>query len=129
MKNASVFRMLCKLVLVLGLVVASVKAQPVTKVVDHGPDGEKLTFVVLGDGYAAGDQAECAKTSSDWLSMGCSDAASIRKCQCIQCLSCGLGVERLWGQHVDGFAGYSAESNRPRAPAIQVNPASVDEYA
>ncbi|MGB2678395.1 MAG: M64 family metallopeptidase [Candidatus Acidiferrum sp.] len=61
MKNASVFRMLCKLVLVLGLVVASVKAQPVTKVVDHGPDGEKLTFVVLGDGYAAGDQAKYAQ--------------------------------------------------------------------
>lgn len=32
--------------------------QSVTKIVDHGPDGEKLTFVVLGDGYAATDQTK-----------------------------------------------------------------------
>jgi hypothetical protein len=33
-------------------------AQTTTKIIDHGPDGEKLTFAVLGDGYAAADQAK-----------------------------------------------------------------------
>jgi hypothetical protein len=40
---------------------ADVWGQTVKKVVDHGPDGEKLTFVVLGDGYAAGDQGKFAQ--------------------------------------------------------------------
>src|SRR5882672_280866 len=33
-------------------------AQQTTKILDNGPDGEKLVFVVLGDGYAVGDQAK-----------------------------------------------------------------------
>jgi hypothetical protein len=43
------------------LTFATTRGQGVTKVVDHGPDGEKLTFVVLGDGYAAGDQVKYAQ--------------------------------------------------------------------
>jgi hypothetical protein len=42
-------------------IVAAARAQAVTKIVDHGPDGEKLTFAVLGDGYAASDQAKYAQ--------------------------------------------------------------------
>jgi IgA Peptidase M64 len=37
------------------------RGQTKTKIVDHGPDGEKLTFVVLGDGYAKQDQDKFAK--------------------------------------------------------------------
>ncbi len=35
-------------------------APTVTKIMDHGPDGEKLTFVVMGDGYASSDQSAFA---------------------------------------------------------------------
>ena len=34
----------------------SLRGQTTTKILDHGSDGEKLVFVVLGDGYTAGDQ-------------------------------------------------------------------------
>jgi hypothetical protein len=52
---------LSKIVLFLMLLeVGVVLAQSVTKVVDNGPDGEKLTFVVLGDGYALEDQTKFA---------------------------------------------------------------------
>src|ERR1700722_18011866 len=43
------------------VIMCAAHGQTVTKVVDHGPDGEKLTFVVLGDGYAAGDQTKFAQ--------------------------------------------------------------------
>jgi len=43
------------LMLVLG---SRASAQNVTKILDNGQDGEKLVFVVLGDGYAAGDQQQ-----------------------------------------------------------------------
>jgi hypothetical protein len=43
-------------ILVLGN--GAAKAQSATKILDHGPDGEKLTFVVMGDGYAAADQTK-----------------------------------------------------------------------
>jgi hypothetical protein len=41
-----------------GTAFASATEPAVTKIIDHGPDGEKLTFVILGDGYATGDQAK-----------------------------------------------------------------------
>src|SRR5215468_9465966 len=43
--------------LILGII-SSASAQNTTKILDNGPDGEKLVFVVLGDGYAAGDQRQ-----------------------------------------------------------------------
>lgn len=36
----------------------TVPASPVTKILDNGPDGERLVFAVLGDGYALGDEAK-----------------------------------------------------------------------
>lgn len=39
---------------------ATAHAQNITKVLDNGPDGERLTFAVLGDGYAIGEQAAFA---------------------------------------------------------------------
>src|SRR5271157_89060 len=40
------------------LLTVATYAQRTTTILDNGPDGEKLVFVVLGDGYAAGDQAK-----------------------------------------------------------------------
>jgi hypothetical protein len=42
------------------LVFGSVTANAITpqKILDNGPDGQKLVFVVVGDGYAAGDQTK-----------------------------------------------------------------------
>lgn len=55
-------------VLLSTLIGLSVKAgaQTTSKIVNHGPDGEKLVFVVLGDGYAIDDQAKF-KTDVDNL--------------------------------------------------------------
>src|SRR5262249_38243889 len=44
--------------LALGAWVAAARADSVTKVIDNGPDGTKRIIAVLGDGYAAGDQAK-----------------------------------------------------------------------
>lgn len=38
------------------LALLSSLAQTTTKIVDHGPDGEKLVFAVLGDGYTTAEQ-------------------------------------------------------------------------
>jgi len=43
------------------IICVKARGQSVTKIVNHGLDGEKLTFVVLGDGYAASDQAKYAQ--------------------------------------------------------------------
>jgi hypothetical protein len=40
------------------LLTATLLAQNTEKILDNGPDGEKLVFVVLGDGYAMADQAK-----------------------------------------------------------------------
>src|SRR5215216_5686114 len=42
------------------LVIGSATANAVTtqKILDNGPDGQKLVFAVVGDGYAAADQAK-----------------------------------------------------------------------
>jgi IgA Peptidase M64 len=44
----------------LGMGNGMTKGQTVSKLMNNGPDGEKLTFVVMGDGYAAKDQAKFA---------------------------------------------------------------------
>ena len=51
-------RILVTLILVANLFGQGLAAQNTTKIVDHGPDGEKLVFVVLGDGYAKADQGK-----------------------------------------------------------------------
>lgn len=48
--------LLAIVVLVLGSV--TTKAVTPQKILDNGPDGQKLVFVVVGDGYAAADQAK-----------------------------------------------------------------------
>jgi hypothetical protein len=55
MKSTHYVSMLLALVL---LVLGSEYAQAATtqKILDNGPDGQKLVFVVVGDGYAAADQ-------------------------------------------------------------------------
>lgn len=54
MKSTHYVSMLLALVL---LVLGSISANAVTpqKILDNGPDGQKLVFVVVGDGYAAAD--------------------------------------------------------------------------
>jgi IgA Peptidase M64 len=54
----NLFRYLILLVVVLLCARLNANAQSVTKIVDHGPDGEKLTFVVLGDGYNSTEQGK-----------------------------------------------------------------------
>jgi IgA Peptidase M64 len=51
-------RILIGLVLLANSFGRSAAAQTTTKIVDHGPDGGKLVFVVLGDGYAGADQSK-----------------------------------------------------------------------
>jgi hypothetical protein len=46
------------LLLSLCLLTVAAKAKGQEKILDSGPDGEKLVFVVLGDGYTASDQAK-----------------------------------------------------------------------
>ena len=42
------------------VVLGSLTAKAVTpqKILDNGPDGQKLVFAVVGDGYAAADQTK-----------------------------------------------------------------------
>lgn len=53
-------RLIFRFVLCILLTTAVASAQTPKKIVDHGPDGEKRTFVVLADGYSAADQAKFA---------------------------------------------------------------------
>src|SRR5580704_4811128 len=61
MKVSMYVRLLALTLLCFAVSVSRVKGQSITKLVDHGPDGEKLTFVVLGDGYNASEQQKYAK--------------------------------------------------------------------
>jgi hypothetical protein len=61
MKNGSCKRLVFLFVLWILLPITVLRAQVVTKIVDHGPDGQKLTFAVLGDGYDASDQGKFAE--------------------------------------------------------------------
>jgi hypothetical protein len=53
-------RLIFRFILGTLLIAAATSAQTPQKIVDHGPDGEKKTFVVLGDGYSAAEQAKFA---------------------------------------------------------------------
>lgn len=63
-------RLFLILALLLVNTIPSVSGQTVTKIVDHGPDGEKKTFVVLGDGYSTADQAKFASDVDRLLLQG-----------------------------------------------------------
>jgi hypothetical protein len=60
MRKDVCWRLIVAFVVWLGLSGTTVLAQSANKIVDHGADGEKLTFVVLGDGYAQADQSKFA---------------------------------------------------------------------
>lgn len=57
-------RVLVVALLLLWILSAALSAQNTTKIIDHGSDGEKLVFVVLGDGYSA-SAADQSKYESD----------------------------------------------------------------
>jgi hypothetical protein len=61
MRNGSCKRLIFLFAIWILLPITVLKAQGVTKVADNGPDGQKLTFVVLGDGYDQSDQVKFAE--------------------------------------------------------------------
>jgi hypothetical protein len=63
-------RLIFRFVLGLLLTATAVSAQTPHKIVDHGPDGEKRTFVVIGDGYSAAEQAKFASDVDKLLIQG-----------------------------------------------------------
>jgi len=52
------------------LLLSPISSQTVTKIVDHGPDGQRLVFAVLGDGYQGGEQKKFAADVSALLTEG-----------------------------------------------------------
>jgi hypothetical protein len=49
------------LLILLGLAQASAQAVTTRKILNNGPDGDKLVFAVVGDGYSAADQTKYAE--------------------------------------------------------------------
>jgi hypothetical protein len=64
--NGLIFRFVLSLL----LTTAVASAQTPQKILDHGPDGEKRTFVVLGDGYSASEQTKFANDVDKLLIQG-----------------------------------------------------------
>jgi hypothetical protein len=65
-----IHRVICVLILKLLVVASCIHGQTPQKIMDHGPDGQKRVFVVLGDGYSANEQVKFANDVDKLLIQG-----------------------------------------------------------